>query len=98
MRARCLELVDKSIAAMIAAIEIYNKPDFKYREETFSVLNVNSWELLIKVYWLKLNSNKVKSLYVYEKIAKKDGTKGKQVRVKPTRIGNPFTHGLEYLG
>jgi hypothetical protein len=98
MRARCLELVDKSIAAMIAAIEIYNKPDFKYREETFSVLSVNSWELLIKAYWLKLNSNKVKSLYVYEKITKKDGTKGKQVRVKPTRSGNPFTHSLEYLG
>lgn len=98
MRARCLELVDKSVAAMIAAIEIYNKPDFKYREETFSVLSVNSWELLIKAYWLKQNSNKVKSLYVYEKITKKDGTKGKQARIKPTRSGNPFTHSLEHLG
>jgi hypothetical protein len=98
MRARCLELVDKSVAAMIAAIEIYNKPDFKYREETFSVLSVNSWELLIKAYWLKQNSNKIKSLYVYEKITKKDGTKGKQERIKLTRSGNPFTHSLEYLG
>lgn len=98
MRARCLELVDKSVAAMIAAIEIYNKPDFKYREETFSVLSVNSWELLIKAYWLKQNSNKIKSLYVYEKFTKKDGTKGKQERIKLTRSGNPFTHSLEYLG
>jgi hypothetical protein len=98
MRARCLELVDKSIAAMIASIEIYNKPDFRYREETFSVLSVNSWELLIKAYWLKQNSNKVKSLYVYEKATKKDGTKGEQKRIKLTRSGNPFTHSLEYLG
>jgi hypothetical protein len=98
MRARCLELVEKSVAAMIAAIEIYNKPDFKYREETFSVLSVNSWELLIKAYWLKQNTNRIKSLYVYEKITKKDGTKGKQERIKLTRSGNPFTHSLEYLG
>ena len=98
MRARCLELVEKSIAAMIAAIEIYNKPDFRYREETYSVLSINSWELLIKAFWLKQHSNKVKSLYVYEKITKKDGTKGKQARVKLTRSGNPFTHSLEHLG
>jgi hypothetical protein len=37
-------------------------------------------------------------LYVYEKITKKDGTRGKQMRIKPTRSGNPFTHSLEYLG
>lgn len=65
MRARCLELVDKSIAAMIAAIEIYNKPDFRYREETYSVLNINAWELLIKAYWLKQHSNKVKKAYMF---------------------------------
>ena len=30
--------VDKSIGAALSAIEVYNKPDFKYREETFSIL------------------------------------------------------------
>jgi len=41
-------LLDKSVAACVSAIEIYNKPDFKYREESFSILMVNAWELLIK--------------------------------------------------
>jgi hypothetical protein len=27
------KLLDQAIAAMIAAIEVYNKPDFKYRDE-----------------------------------------------------------------
>ena len=36
-RSRCL--VEKSVAAMMAAIEIYNKPDFHFREETFSIYN-----------------------------------------------------------
>ena len=41
-------LIDKSIGSMLPAIEIYNKPDFKYREETFAILAINSWELLLK--------------------------------------------------
>ena len=41
-------LRNNSMAAMLAAIEIYNKPKFDYREECFSVLLVNAWELLLK--------------------------------------------------
>jgi EC042_2821-lke REase/Protein of unknown function (DUF3644) len=37
-----------SRAAMIAAIEVYNRPRGDYRDETFSVLLVNAWELLLK--------------------------------------------------
>lgn len=35
-------------AAMIGAIEIYNKPRFEYRDEVFVILLLNAWELLIK--------------------------------------------------
>jgi Protein of unknown function (DUF3644)/EC042_2821-lke REase len=97
MKSRSHELLEKSIAAMISAIEIYNKPDFLYREETFSVLAINAWELLLKAKWLKENSNKISSLYVYEPRLKKDGTKSKKQAVKQTRSGNPFTHSLDYL-
>ena len=38
---------------MIAAIEVYNKPDFLYRGETFSILAINSWELLLKAKHIK---------------------------------------------
>ena len=52
-------LVDKSIGSMLSAIEIYNKPDFKYREETFSILAINSWELLLKARILKLSGYRI---------------------------------------
>jgi hypothetical protein len=42
------ELSEKSILAAVAAIEIYNKPDFHYREEAFALLATNAWELLLK--------------------------------------------------
>lgn len=37
-----------SRAAMMAAIEIYNKPSFAYRDECFVILALNAWELLLK--------------------------------------------------
>lgn len=97
MKAKSWEMFEKSLAAMVAAIEVYNKPNFEYREETFSILAVNGWELLLKAKWLKDHSNKATSLYVYEKAKKKDGTPSKKLIIKQTRCGNPFTHGLDYL-
>jgi len=41
-------LRNNSKAAMLAAIEIYNKPQIAYRDECFSILIINSWELLLK--------------------------------------------------
>jgi len=82
---------------MISAIEIYNKPDFKYREETFAILAINSWELLLKAKWLKENNNKIRSLYVLEKVKKKNGESSKKLSIKLTDCKNPFTHSLDYL-
>lgn len=52
MKARSKELLDRAVAAKVAAIEIYNKPDFLYCEETFAVLAVNGRDLRISVPWL----------------------------------------------
>jgi hypothetical protein len=41
-------LRDNACAAMIAAIEIYNKPNITYRDECTSILIINAWELLLK--------------------------------------------------
>jgi len=41
-------LLKNSKAAMIAAIEIYNKPSFSYRDECFVILLLNAWELILK--------------------------------------------------
>lgn len=97
MKARSKELLERALAATVAAIEVYNKPDFLYREETFTVLAVNGWELLLKAKWLSNNNNQARSLYVYEAVTKKDGSHGTKRRIKLTRSGNPFTHSVDYL-
>jgi len=79
MQATYKKLLDKSISAAVSSIEIYNKPDFKYREESFVILIVNAWELLLKAKLLK-DSGKLSALYVHS---------GR--RVKRSRTGNPFT-------
>jgi hypothetical protein len=84
-------LLDRSIAAMVAAIDIYNKPDFRYRTESFTVLAINAWELMLKAKWLDDHNNQMSSLYVrYSK-----GQKRKFI--KRGRSGNPITHSLDYL-
>jgi hypothetical protein len=80
------EVVEKSIAASIFAIEVYNKPDFKYREETFSVLMTNAWELLLKAKLIKDNGENPASI-----VEMPDG------KPKLNRSGNPMTYGLRYV-
>lgn len=41
-------LLRNAKAAIMAAIEIYNKPSFAYRDECFVILLLNAWELLLK--------------------------------------------------
>lgn len=81
MKARSIELLDRGVAATVAAIEIYSKPDSLYREEAFAVLAINGWKLLLKAKWLADNGNKVNSRYVMEPRTKKDGTKSKKLQV-----------------
>lgn len=42
------KLTGNAKAAMLAAIEIYNKPQIPYRDEIVVILLVNAWELLAK--------------------------------------------------
>ena len=47
MKSRSRLMLDKSVAAMLSVIESYNKPDFKYREETFrsgNPMSINLFE------------------------------------------------------
>lgn len=85
-------LLDKSIASMLSAIELYNKPNFQYREETFAILAVNAWELLLKTIILRQNRYKLRSLYVLKPCINKDGAKSTTRKyVDKNRSGNPKT-------
>lgn len=84
-------LLDRAVAAMVSALEVYNKPSFTYRAESFMILAINAWELLAKAKWLQDNNDDMKTLYVYQE---QQGQK----HIKQTRSGNPMTQGLLYLG
>jgi hypothetical protein len=88
---RSVDLANKSVQAAVAAIEIYNKPNFSYREEAFALLMANAWELLLKAKWMLDHDDSATSLY--EMI---DGENGAKV-VKTNRSGNPLSVGLVYL-
>lgn len=87
-------LLDKSINSMLSAIEIYNKPNFSYREETFAILAVNAWELILKAHLLKKSNYKIGNLYVMEAVLKINGEKSTRKKPRLNRANNPMTIGL----
>lgn len=92
---RSVRLLQNAEAALISAIEIYNKPTFAYREETFAILALNAWELLLKAKLLDLKANKVSSLYIYYKKEIAPGEVSKKIYVKRNRTGNKMTVGID---
>ena len=87
--------VDKAQAAMLAAIEIYNKPTVAYREETFCLLALNAWELLLKAKVLRDRGNNPREIQVFRSTKKKDGTPKKKPSLVKNRAGNPMTISIK---
>lgn len=79
---------------MLAAIEVYNKPRFPYRDEAFSVLAINAWELLLKARLLQLNRNKLGTITAKERRTNRDGSPSAARYIKRNRAGNPMSIGL----
>lgn len=94
MRSRARQMLDKSISAMLAAIEVYNKPTFEYREEAYSILAVNAWELLLKARILQIDNNKIASIIDYEKRQLGNGKLSNKLYKKKNRTGNDTSIGL----
>jgi hypothetical protein len=91
---RSKRLAKKAQAALVASIEIYNKPDFFYREESFAILCVNAWELLLKAKIVEDAKQDLKSIYVYEPKQNKNGKPAKHKALKKTDSGEPITIGV----
>lgn len=85
------DLVNKSVQAAVSAIEVYNKPNFSYREEAFALLMTNAWELLLKAKWALDHGESAECLYAMVR-----DDKGNSVP-KPNRCGNPQSMGLTQL-
>jgi hypothetical protein len=87
-------LIEKAEAALVCAIEAYNKPLYAYREETFALLALNAWELLLKTKILADNANRLTVIYEHERRATRKGGLSKKLYLKRNRSGNPQTISL----
>src|SRR5688572_22226725 len=76
-------LLGNSVSAMLAAIEIYNKPRFPYRDEVVVVLLINAWELMLKalvsksgnsIYYPKRRQEPYKTLSLDDALRKASNT------------------------
>jgi hypothetical protein len=88
MKPRHTFLLDHSVNMALSAIEVYNKPDFKGREQVFSILLIAAWESLLKAKILLENHNRLSSLYIRSK-------KGAKSRYKRNRTKHYMTIGIE---
>ncbi|HEU5076808.1 MAG TPA: DUF3644 domain-containing protein, partial [Polyangiaceae bacterium] len=86
-------LLSNAVAAMSAAIEIYNKPNFTYREECFTILQVNAWELVLKallsknrrrIYYKKVRGQPYRTLSVSDALTRSEKLFPSAVAFKPT--------------
>jgi len=57
--------------ALLAAIEIYNKPRVAYREQTLALLLVNAWEILLKARVVQIHGNNLAAIYRRERGSKR---------------------------
>lgn len=89
------KLFDKAAAAITSAIEIYNKPAFRYRDEAFALLALNAWELMLKARVVQINGGKNTAIYVYEKRKTKAGALSSKQYLKRNRSNNPMTIGIK---
>ncbi len=61
--ANSVEMARSAKAAMLAAVEIYNKTVFTYREEVFCLLMVNAWEILAKARLVQQAGDNLEAIY-----------------------------------
>lgn len=95
------KLLGGAKAAMIAAIEIYNKPTFQYRDECTVILLMNAWELALKAL---LSKNKRSIFYPkkkgqpYKTLSWQDAFSGAQDLFPRDLSPLPIRLNLELLG
>jgi hypothetical protein len=90
-----VKMVVKAQAAMTSAVEVYNRPSFMYREETFAILALNAWELLLKAKVVQEGGNKQRAIWAFDYKMLKSGRKSTKPSVVRNRTGNPMTIGIK---
>ncbi len=87
-------VTEKAVKACLAAITVYNNPNLQYREESFAILMINAWELLLKARILKNKNGDLRSIQRMERTSVDDFNGGNQEAPRKTKSGNMMTIGL----
>ena len=74
-------------SALLAAIEIYNKPTVEHREQTLALLLTNAWEILLKARIVQQAGGRIEAIY------RRDPGSARYERDGET--GEPLTIGLK---
>lgn len=86
-------LLGNSVAAVSAAVEVYNKPRMEYRAECFVILLVNGWELMLKallsknrkrIYYKKKRGEPYRTISVSDALTRSEKLFPAGVPFKPT--------------
>jgi len=88
------QLIEKSEDAFLLALEIYNKPTVEYRVESFCILFINSWELLLKAYLIEAVKN-TKVIFVKGSKQQETITFTEALGRAITDVDNPIRINLE---
>lgn len=88
------KMLAKAQSAMTSAVEVYNRPSFAYREETFAILALNAWELLLKAKVVKDGGNKPQAIWAFDYKTLRSGQRSTKLTVVRNRTGNPMTIGI----
>lgn len=78
-----------AVSALLAAIEIYNKPIVQHREQTFSILLINAWEILLKARVLqKAGGDRLEVIYRSQGGSPRSGTQNEASRRRTISLGS----------
>jgi len=95
------KLLGNSKSAMIAAVEIYNKPSFSYRDECFVILLLNAWELALKAMLSKNGQSifyKKSRREPYRTLSWKDALSRSEIYFPTSIPPHPVRKNLELIG
>ena len=81
-----ISMANCAASALLAAIEIYNKPRVEFREQSLALLLTNAWEILLKARVVQQSGGKIEAIY------ERDSQTG-QYR-KDQASDEPFTIGV----
>jgi len=98
MRKLSKQLIGKSKESFLLSLELFNKPTIGFRIESFALLFINAWELLLKSFiYEKSDGNRNSIFYLVKKNEKRRSITLDQCLNKVFKVGDPARENIKYI-